>query len=288
MTEPKNERAVCLGALRFLERRRGERIQISSEPDRVERQQQAVEMVAVSDSARYVIEHTRVESFESQIADGKRFSDLIGSLEHSLVPSLPLGTYEIIVPSLAARSVPGRHAEAVRAALEAWVVDTAAELKLGPDGDFAETDRVDERPWSITAQPPSVPFAVTLQRRPPDDRVVVFVMRFTPPEIEDARRSRIRTALARKCPKLAAAKQHNEALSVLLLESDDIALANRHVISEAVVGELEVRSDGPDFVFLVETDRGLAWQLWVVKDGGRQYPAIEEPGPFEIDAPNAG
>ena len=144
MTEPKNERAVCLGAVRFLERRRGERIQISSEPDRVERQQQAVEMVAVSDSARFVIEHTRVESFESQIADGKRFSDLIGSLEHSLVPSLPLGTYEIIVPSLGAQSVPGRQAEAVRAAIGAWVVETAAgALKLGPDGDFVETGRVD-------------------------------------------------------------------------------------------------------------------------------------------------
>jgi hypothetical protein len=236
-----------------------------------------------------VIEHTRVESFESQIADGRRFSDLIGSLEHSLVPSLPLGTYEIIVPSLAAQSVPGRQAEAVRAAIEAWVVHTAAgELKLGPDGDFAETDRIDERPWSITEQPPGVPFEVTLQRRPPDDRVVVFVMRFTPPEIEDARRSRIRTALARKCPKLAAAKQQHEALSVLLLESDDIALANRHVISEAVVGELKGRGDRPDFVFLVETDRGLAWQLWVVKDGDRQYPAIEEPGPFEIDTPKSG
>ena len=71
---------------------------------------------------------------------------------------------------------------------------------------------------------------------------------------------------------------------MLLLESDDIALANRHVISEAVVEELEVREDRPDFVFLVETDRGLGWQLWVVKDGVQQYPAIEEPGPFEVDA----
>ena len=237
----------------------------------------------MSDSARFVVEHTRVESFENQISDGKRFSDLLGSLERSLVASLPLGTYEVIIPSLAARSVPGKQAEAVCAALKAWVIETARALKLGPDGDFAETDRVDERPWSITAQPPGVPSEVTLQRRPPDDRVVVFVMRFMPPEIEESRRSRIRTALARKCPKLAEAKQQHDPLSVLLLESDDIALANRHVISEAVVGELAARTDRPDFVFLVETDRGLAWLLWIVKDGDEQYPAIEEPGPFEVD-----
>jgi hypothetical protein len=105
-----------------------------------------------------------------------------------------------------------------------------------------------------------------------------------PPDIEEARRARIRTALARKCPKLAKAKREHGALSALLLESDDIALANRHVISEAVVEELKTRADQPDFVFLVETDRGLAWELWIVKEGARQYPTIDNPGPFHVDS----
>jgi hypothetical protein len=104
-----------------------------------------------------------------------------------------------------------------------------------------------------------------------------------PLNIEESRRSRIGTALARKCPKLAKAKHERGALSVLLLESDDIALANRHVVSEAVVEELEARTDQPDFVLLVETDRGLAWELWIVKEGDREYPTIDVPGPFQID-----
>jgi hypothetical protein len=107
-------------------------------------------------------------------------------------------------------------------------------------------------------------------------------MRFMP-DIEGSGRTRIRTALARKCPKLAQAKSQHGALSVLVLESDDIALANRHVISEAVVEELKARTDQPGFVFLIETDRGLAWELWILKDGELQYPGLGDAGAFRVD-----
>jgi hypothetical protein len=286
VTAPNNETAVCIGALRFLAGRRREPIRIVEEPDRVERQQQAVEMVAASDTARFVLEHTRIESFDGQIADGKRLNDLLGQLETVLPPFLQTGSYDIIIEPHAARAIRAVNLDSVRFAIAKWIVVKAQDLKAGPDGDFADTDVVDERPWSVTEKPPDVPFDVTLQCVPRDEGVVVFAMRFKPPNIEESRRSRIRTALTRKCPKLARAKQQHDALSVLLLESDDIALANRHVISEAVVLELKDRPDRPDFVFLVETDRGLAWQLWIVKDETREYPAIEASGPFGIDPPS--
>jgi ribosomal protein S9 len=168
VTEPKNERAVCLGALRFLGDRRGEQIQVLEEPDRVERRQQAVEMVAASDSARFVVEHTRVESFEGQIADGKRLDDLLGRLETALPSFLPAGSYDIIIQPHAAGRIRVGQLDNVRLAVAKWILETAPGLKPGPDGDFAETDVVDERPWSITARPPGVPFDVTLQRQPRD------------------------------------------------------------------------------------------------------------------------
>ena len=109
---------------------------------------------------------------------------------------------------------------------------------------------------------------------PPDDQVRVFVARFSPPDLEKARRTRVDTALERKCPKLAVAKQTFGAVSVLVLESDDIALANRHGISQTVVDAIQARPDVPDMILLAETDRGLRWQLWLVKDGNHIYPQL--------------
>jgi hypothetical protein len=111
---------------------------------------------------------------------------------------------------------------------------------------------------------------------------VVFVARFSPPDLESARHARVDTALERKCPKLAAARREFGAISVLILESDDIALANRHTVSATVIDAIERRQDAPAIILLVETDRGLEWQLWIVKDGDSKYPEIKDPGPFRV------
>ena len=109
-------------------------------------------------------------------------------------------------------------------------------------------------------------------------------MRFTPPgDQESARRQRINTALAKKLPKLGAAKAEYNAESVLVLESDDIALANAFVIRDAVRLELEQYPDAPDTIYFVETDRGLAWQLWVIREAGREN-SDEDYLPFEMSA----
>jgi hypothetical protein len=49
-----------------------------------------------------------------------------------------------------------------------------------------------------------------------------------------------------------------------------------------VVDAIRARADVPDMILLVETDRGLEWLLWVVKNGDRLYPGIEKPGPFSM------
>jgi hypothetical protein len=38
----------------------------------------------------------------------------------------------------------------------------------------------------------------------------------------------------------------------------------------------------PDTIYLIETDRGLAWQLWVMRANGQVFPEIENHGPFEL------
>lgn len=277
MSEPKNETALCAGAVAFLSERRRETIRPIERPDVEERQREAVELVAEGPSGRFVFEHTRIESFPNQIADGKAFILLLEPLETDLVGSLPPGTYELIIPPGAASQLRRNDFGPVRTAIAEWAVSRGRTLALGPDDD----DNPDA-PWSISERPANVPFDVTLQRTPPDNRVVVFVARFSPPTLEKARRARIETALERKCPKLAAAKRAHRATSVLILESDDVALANRHAVSASVIEEVERRQDEPDIILLVETDRGLAWQLWIVKESRSKYPNIEEPGPFEV------
>ncbi len=200
-------------------------------------------------------------------------------MEQALPAHLPPGSYDLIIAVGSAGSVPRRGLDAVRIAIAEWTVATADKLQLGPDDDEVE----EERPWSITETPPGVPFEVTLQRHPPDAPTRVFASRFTPADLEADRRVRIATAIARKCPKLLDAKQQYGATSVLVLESDDVALANRHVTSHAIVEALSGRPDVPDVVLLVETDRGLEWSLWVVKDGPASYPNIDEPGPHPIE-----
>ena len=93
-------------------------------------------------------------------------------------------------------------------------------------------------------------------------------MRFTPPDLEKQRRQRIETALAKKLPKLAAAKiEHHATESVLVLESDDIALANRDAIGECLREVLRDRADVPDTIYLAETDSGLGCYISVLKKG---------------------
>jgi hypothetical protein len=95
------------------------------EPDRLERQRQAVEVVAASASARFVVEHTRVESFKSQIADGKRLDALLGPLETALPAFLAPGTYEVIIQPHAAGSLRLRQLNSVRVAIAKWITETA-------------------------------------------------------------------------------------------------------------------------------------------------------------------
>ena len=52
-------------------------------------------------------------------------------------------------------------------------------------------------------------------------------------------------------------------LSILALESNDIALANFNVVGLAIEQALKERNDPPDLVMLVETDGGpfYAWAI---------------------------
>jgi hypothetical protein len=59
--------------------------------------------------------------------------------------------------------------------------------------------------------------------------------------------------------------------SVLILESNDIALSNVFEVGQAFKRALEGRSELPDLVFLIETE-GVPLYGWLMKDGENILP----------------
>lgn len=269
--EPKNEQRLCQAVIHVLVDRIGESI-IKAEPiDTIVRDRPAVEWIYETTSTRFAVEHTRIESFPNQIAEGKRFAQLLEPLETELAGLLP-GTFFLIVDVGAARVVAAQHVE-VRRALAEWILANGgaldAEESTGPHGNC-----------DITSTPPGVPFEVTLHRDC-DYNCRLFIMQRLAGDRQVQRRERIAEALGRKCPKLLAA--HNDGcVSVLILESDDIALANRAVVTEATVAELMARDDVPDIVIWARTSTD-PWKGLFIKDGSELYPNISSARLFKLN-----
>jgi hypothetical protein len=80
----------------------------------------------------------------------------------------------------------------------------------------------------------------------------VFAGCFAPSKCENLRERRLATAFDRKLPKLAKWKAAG-AVSVLILETSDIALTNHILVAEAVQKLLHSRADRPDQIWLVDT-----------------------------------
>lgn len=269
--EPKNEQRVCRAVICLVADRRRERI-ISAQPvDTLVRNRPAVEWMFGTPTARFAVEHTRIESFPNQIAEGKQFAQLLEPLEAQLAGKLP-GAFFLIVDVGTARAPSAQHAE-VRRALSEWIL--ARVTALDPEEQTGLDGNCD-----ITETPLGVPFEVTLHRDSDYDSRL-FIMQNPPGDRKRLRRDRIREALTRKCPKLLQAQKEG-CVSVLILESDDVALANRRAIAETTVAELSGRGDAPDMVIWARTSTH-PWKAWFLKDGAELHPNVPAAGPFVLD-----
>ena len=84
-------------------------------------------------------------------------------------------------------------------------------------------------------------------------------------EREHLRSVRLRKALSDKCPKLARCKAEG-ARTVLVLESDDIALTNQLFVRMRLAELLDEQPDAPDEIYLVETET-RSWAVYSTKVG---------------------
>ena len=269
--EQSNEEMSCIVIAHLLEKRYSLTLRIAARPDKEERRRPAVELRCVSDTRKFAFEHTRIESFPTQIADGATFTSLLQPLADELRGQLP-GHFWLLVSVGATRNVRADQHDVIRRHIRTWILQTV------PDLVERRKTRPRQSPY-VRTRIEGVPFEVTLQHTGLSGSVLRIV-RYAPDDLEERRLDRIRTALAKKCPKLAAEKAAGFE-TVLILESNDIALGGMPMIAAALQTAVAERADGPDLICLVETEIP-GWIAWLLKEDDKFHDAIGNAGPFSI------
>jgi len=249
MADIEGQDRVCAFVRNIIATRIGEVISISGRPESTHRNIPVVEELWTSSSHSYAIEHTRVESFEGQIANIKTIERLLVPVKDMLADRVP-GRFVLAVrekETSAVRMKPALvHAEVVRLVLETAPLLNVEETRT------LHSDRLT--------------FDVQLHLRQRDDSSVVIYTDIEG-DPEALRLDRFRRALAAKCPKLADWAREGRT-SVLALESNDIQHSNFSVNYVAFERAIAERNDQPDIVVLVETEVSPMYG-WMFKEGER-------------------
>lgn len=278
MTERSDHaKRVCLAVLHVMEKREDRSFTPCEWADEIERNLEAVDLTFESGTAPYALELTRIESFPGQIEHYFQTQEWVAALLAELKGLLPGPGHYVL--SFEAGAVRGFEPDpkSLKALVE-WVRLRAGGLELGS---------VDTAPRHfVQEQPHGVPFKVALFRWPARGTHVdgeLSFSDFVPGDLEGRRRLRIRQALEAKLPKLGSMSRAG-ATSILVLESDDIALANAWSVASAFVAELERLQDAiPDRVWLVGTD-GEPWDLWELKRDSQVFGPNWRNGHEQIDS----
>ena len=265
-------RIYCL-MVPILEKRHDDRIELSERPEESERNKKAIDFIAAGNKHLYLIEHTFIESHPGRKRDDVQFYDLLGALEKNLHKKLssPGFYFRFGIKMGAARGA--KATKQIQERLQTWVYEKK---------DHLQPEKV------ISEIPAGVPFAVWLSKHKAVTAEIEgrFLIHRISPEtevIEKLRRERIGSAFEKKFPKLHTAKTQNaKSRSILILESNDIALSNHHLISEAVVDELKKRQDIPDDIYLIEMEIKKRPTVWILKEKEKLFAQIEDRGPHYL------
>jgi len=272
--EEKHEDLVCNTVVDFIAKRKNLTITEIWCPDKQKKNNMpSVDRLIRCVGVEILLEHTLIESYREQIADSKRVAKLLGPLRTELTERLPTpGHYELAIDAGAVKGA--KDTECIQTTLLKWIKEKAPLLQMGSPN-VAPAHYIREKP-------PGVPFEFTLYRFPRRDGKFDIVLN-APDDLREQRRQRIRKALEDKCPKLCKARGDSR-ISILLLESDDIFLANCCDTAESLADELKVRDDAPDEVYLVETEMQMKeWTVWVLKERTKLFRDIENPGPHYLN-----
>jgi hypothetical protein len=217
-----------------------------------------VDLVFCLGAQQYALEHTKIEAFAGQLQHDAVFGEFIAPVTAELRKDMPKpGTYELLFPIDSRLNARKAELDDLQVSLITWVKAKAQAFR---EEHPIRQDR-DHCPrgirQTITEQLEGFPYHVTLIRELhwAESDVhdgVIFAGRIAPDDLEALRRERIQIALEKKHKKLQHWK-NNGASSLLVLESDDIALTNHALVGECVAALLPQGPDWLDELYFIYT-----------------------------------
>lgn len=259
-----HQKRVIRELLKFLAKTLKVDYKILEYPDEIERKLPACDALAVVGSRKVALEHTSIDSVPFQRRDNSRFIKLLGPLEEKLTGKLPVpGHYRLdihmnVIPT-------GIRWANVRQQICEWCLNVGPALEI--------VSPFTSPRHSVKEMPQGVPFEVTLFRWPRRDGQFK-IGRFSPEDLEDQRIKVIYQALVSRGAKVSRYR-NNGFRTILVLESNDIALANSSLIGQAFVrtiNEFETMLL-PDEVYLVETVVE-PYNVYPLKFGDALFPNV--------------
>lgn len=242
-----------------------------------------VEMTFRLGDQLYAIEHTGIEPFDRFMDHQNRAPELFTPLQAKITTALSamLATGDVIELQMPIDAFDGRklsEVRAIHAALIPWVGVAAPTLSA---------NRYAEYRYMEKAQPPGVPFQVTLVRfksaLPPPG---FFMLKHITRDAQEPLARRIGRACEKKFPKLSFWKRSGNTRTILVLEDNDVQLTNQSIVADAFVPIALARTDVPDETYTVSTCTS-PWYAWPILINGRSYfdlAATRHPIHIEMDA----
>ncbi|WFU79409.1 hypothetical protein QA645_33685 [Bradyrhizobium sp. CIAT3101] len=275
------EGEVCDAMVRRLEQRVGQTRDSLRWPEK-ENHRHPVELTFKLGNQLFALEHTLIEPFEGHIRMEAQTERLFAPITSALTESL--GTDALFQLQLPINVLNGRkpsELQTIQQAIIGWVKETAPTIPKRPFPDYKGNG-------VGPVKPAGVPFDLVLMRHePPIIPGKHFEIRHTVDDIEKRRSDRMKAAIDKKFPKLAAWKANDGAKTILVLEQNDIQLTNVTNVTDTYLPLAQARDDRPDETYLVASCMGPpAWWMWPILIGDRSYYDIarsDETSYWEFD-----
>ena len=254
----RNEGQVCDAVVRCIEKRTGDSRTKFRRPEK-DGAGPPVDFRVPLGAREYAIEHTQIEATADFIRAGKKYKHLLGTLIDELSGTLPgPAFYAVHFPFDTHLGVKEADLARIRRDFMDWIREKAQCLYENNRERLKQKHRSPRYLDRIEAEPPGFCYPVSLWVRAAhsaSERGALRHARLAPDhtELEALRAKRLRKALSNKCPKLQRCKEDG-ARTVLVLESNDIALTNHVLVGQCLAALSSDHADLPDEIYLVETD----------------------------------
>lgn len=258
-----NEGKVCDAILRRLEGRDQQKRTALRWPEQ-ENRKSPVEIAFKLGDQLYALEHTGIEPFDGHVRMEAQTELLFAPITNALKNSLGEDAlFELYLPINALYGLKSAARQTVQQAIVEWVKATAPTIPRRPSPDYKGTPV-----GPVTVE--NIPL-VLCRFEPPIIPGLHFQIRHTVDNMEQLRSDRMRAAIDKKFPKLAAWKKDEGAGSILVLEQNDIQLTNPSIVAATYLPLAQAREDRPDETYLVATCLEPKWWIWPILIGDRSY-----------------